>query len=146
MINLVVLSGNLGRDSELRMTNGGTAKLGFTVATTSKWKDKKTGDLKETTQWHECLLWGKQAESLHRMLTKGAMVTVHGELTYRKYEDNDGKQRKVTEIRVLTVVVHSNERRGAQKDADMAERLMAQNSQEGYTGTVDPTFDDEIPF
>lgn len=97
-MNRVHLLGNIGADPELRMTAGGTAVLKFTMATSEKWKDKGTGQLKEETQWHRIVMWGQRAETLAKMLTKGQKVCVEGKLKYGKYDDNAGVTRYTTDV------------------------------------------------
>jgi single-strand DNA-binding protein len=98
-VNKVVLIGNLGRDCELRYTDGGSAVATFNVACTETWKDK-TGQKQERTEWLRCVLWGKAAESVSEYLVKGKQVYVEGKLQTRKYEGRDGVEKTVVEIRV----------------------------------------------
>ena len=60
-VNKVILIGNLGRDPELRYTQGGTPVANFTMATTDRWKDPQSGERKERTEWHRIVVWAKQA-------------------------------------------------------------------------------------
>ena len=86
--------GNLGRDATLRRTADGTAVLGFSVATKSGFGDKAQ------TLWVDCSLWGKRGESLSPYLKKGTQVVIHGELTLREYQANDGTQRSTLACRI----------------------------------------------
>lgn len=97
-MNKVFLLGNLGADAELRDFDG-NVKLRFRLATTAKWRDKVTGELKERTDWHTLSMWGKRAEALSGMLTKGTRVMVEGRLENRSYEA-DGVTRYITEVKV----------------------------------------------
>jgi single-strand DNA-binding protein len=97
-MNKVFLLGNLGADPELKEFDG-NAKLRFRLATSAKWRDKITGELKERTDWHTLTMWGKRAEALAGILTKGARVMVEGRLETRSYEA-DGVTRYVTEVKV----------------------------------------------
>ncbi len=101
-INKVILIGNLGRDPELRYTQGGSAVTNFTLATNEKWKDKD-GNNQERTEWHRIVVWGKQAESCAQYLQKGRSVYVEGRLQTRDWEDKEGHKRQTTEITALTV-------------------------------------------
>lgn len=101
-MNKVILIGNLGRDAELRYTQGGDGVATFNLATSKKFKDR-SGDMQERTEWHRCVLWGKRAEALNQYLTKGSKLMVEGELQTRKWTDKDGHDRYTTEIRVAEV-------------------------------------------
>lgn len=119
MINQAILAGNLGSDSVLKMTDGGRAVLRFSMATTRYWKDKG-GQKKEKTAWHTVVVWGERGERLHRDLVKGALVTVVGEIEYRKHKDKDGVERYYTDIVASQVVVLSGEK-AAKKEAQAEE-------------------------
>ncbi|HSF39940.1 MAG TPA: single-stranded DNA-binding protein, partial [Thermoanaerobaculia bacterium] len=73
MLNKVMLIGNLGRDPEVRSTPSGQAVASFTLATSRRWKDK-SGQRQEQTEWHNIVVWGKQAEIAGQYLTKGKQV------------------------------------------------------------------------
>lgn len=103
-VNKAILVGNLGRDSELRYTAGGAAVATFSMATTETWNDKD-GKRQERTEWHRCVLWGKQAESLNEYLVKGKQVYVEGRLQTRKWQDKDGNDKYTTEVRVDRVTL-----------------------------------------
>ena len=90
-VNKVILIGRLGKDVELRSTQGGKAVAGFSMATNDS-KDK------EKTEWHNVVLWEKQAEVAARYLKKGSQVYVEGRLQTRKWEDKEGAQRYTTEV------------------------------------------------
>lgn len=96
-MNKVFLLGNLGDDPELRHFEGGT-KLRFRLATSESWKDKKSGDIKERTDWHTVTMWGKRAEALAKILTKGSRVMIEGRLETRSYEA-DGEKKYITEVK-----------------------------------------------
>ncbi len=102
MVNKVILIGNLGRDPEVRFTPNGQAVARFSVATTEKWRDQQ-GQLQERTEWHNVVVWGKQAESCGQYLAKGRQVYVEGRLQTRSYDDKDGVKRQITEVVAQTV-------------------------------------------
>jgi single-strand DNA-binding protein len=101
-VNKVILIGNLGRDPELRYTQGGAAVANFTVATNEKWRDKD-GNNQERTEWHRVVVWGRTAENCAQYLHKGSSVYVEGRLQTREWEDKDGNKRNTTEINALNV-------------------------------------------
>jgi len=97
-MNKVFLLGNLGADPELKDFDG-NAKMRFRLATSATWRDKASGELKEKTDWHTLTMWGKRAEALAGILTKGSRVMVEGRLETRSYEA-DGTTKYVTEVKV----------------------------------------------
>jgi single-strand DNA-binding protein len=97
-VNKVILIGNLGADPEMRATASGESVCNLRLATTDKWKDKATGDARETTEWHRVVLYRRLAEIAGEYLTKGSAVYIEGRLRTRKWQDKDGKERSTTEI------------------------------------------------
>ena len=74
-VNKVILVGNLGRDPETRFTPDNFAVANVSIATTSTWKDKNTGDRREDTEWHRVVFYGRQAEVVGQYLKKGSAVS-----------------------------------------------------------------------
>ena len=97
-VNKVILLGNLGRDPEVRFTQGGTPVANFTMATTDRWSDP-SGEKKEKTEWHRIVVWGKQAEIAGEYLRKGRPVFIEGSLQTREWTDREGNKRYTTEVR-----------------------------------------------
>jgi len=95
-VNKVILLGHLGKDAETKFTADGTAVSNFTLATNRRWKDRQTGEWKEETDWHRCVLW--RSENVSNYLLKGKQVFVEGRLQTRSYEDKDNQKRYVTEV------------------------------------------------
>jgi single-strand DNA-binding protein len=102
-INKVILIGNLGRDPELRYTQGGTAVATLNLATTRSYTKQGSNERVEETEWHRVTVWGKTAEFCNQYLSKGRQVYVEGRLQTRKYEDKDGVTRYSTEVVAETV-------------------------------------------
>ncbi|EPW8718409.1 single-stranded DNA-binding protein [Klebsiella pneumoniae] len=100
-INKVILVGHLGNDPEVRYIPNGGAVANLQVATSESWRDKQTGEMREQTEWHRVVLFGKLAEVAGEYLRKGAQVYIEGQLRTRSWEDN-GITRYVTEILVKT--------------------------------------------
>ena len=96
-INKVILVGNLGRDPEVRSTAGGTSVTNLRIATSEQWKDKQSGERKESTEWHQVVLFGRLGEIAGEYLKKGRTVYIEGRLQTRKWE-KDGIDRYSTEI------------------------------------------------
>jgi single-strand DNA-binding protein len=97
-VNKVILVGNLGRDPETRYSPDGAAITNVSLATTSQWKDKNTGEKKEETEWHRVAFFGRLAEIAGEYLKKGSQVYVEGRLRTRKWQDKEGQDRYTTEI------------------------------------------------
>ena len=97
-VNKVILLGNLGQDPEVRYTSSGDAVVNLSVATTEKWKDKATGQVKENTEWHKVGIFGKPAEVAAQYLKKGSQIYVEGRLKYKKYKDKNGIEKVNAEI------------------------------------------------
>lgn len=102
-VNKVIIVGNLGRDPETRYLPSGDAVSNINVATTDRYKDKATGEMKEATEWHRISFFGKLAEIAGQYLKKGSQVYVEGSLRTRKYTDKDGIEKFATEIRGETM-------------------------------------------
>ncbi len=96
-VNKVFLYGNLGRDPELRVLPSGSKVATFAIATTRVYTDKD-GKKQEQTDWHNIVLFGRQAEVAEQYLKKGRPVFVEGRLQTRSWEDKDGQKRYRTEI------------------------------------------------
>ena len=98
-VNKVILVGNLGRDPETRSFPNGDQVANVTIATTDRYKDKTSGEMKEITEWHRVSFFGRLAEIAGQYLRKGSQVYVEGSLRTRKWTDKDGVEKYSTEIR-----------------------------------------------
>ena len=96
-LNKAMLIGHLGRDPELKYTEGGKAVAKFSIATSEKWKDKE-GESSEKTVWHNIVAWGKQAEVINQYLSKGSPVYIEGRIENRSYDDKDGNKKYISEV------------------------------------------------
>lgn len=96
-LNKMQLIGYLGRDPEVRTTQGGTTVATLNVAATRKWRDRE-GNLVEETEWVRVVVWGKMGESAGQYLRKGSMVYIEGRLQTRPWEDKDGVKRWNTDV------------------------------------------------
>jgi single-strand DNA-binding protein len=95
-VNKVILLGHLGKDAETKFTPGGVSRSTFTIATNRRWKDQQSGEWKEETDWHNCIIW--RSENLANYLQKGKQVYVEGRLQTRSYEDKEGQKKYITEV------------------------------------------------
>ena len=140
-VNKVILIGNLGRDPEVRYTQGGSAVANFTMATTDTWQDQ-AGEKKERTEWHRIVVWGKQAEIVGEYLRKGRPVYVEGSLQTREWTDREGNKRYTTEVRAQRIqFLGRPDDRGAAAAAPAASAPPEEAGEPsgGYS-------DDDIPF
>lgn len=140
-VNKAIILGNLGRDPEVRFTQSGRAKASFPVATTDTWMDQENGR-QERTDWHNIVVWGKQAETCGQYLSKGRQVYVEGRIQTRSYDDQEGNKRYITEIvaqRVQFIGGRGGEGRSGQYESEGA------SAGGGYEAPPVPD-DDDVPF
>ena len=97
-VNKVIIVGNLGKDPETRTFPSGGRVCNVTIATSERWKDKQTGEMKEATEWHRVVFNDRLAEIAGEYLKKGRSVYVEGRLKTRKWTDKDGAEKYTTEI------------------------------------------------
>jgi single-strand DNA-binding protein len=97
-VNKVILIGNLGSDPEVRYMPSGDAVANVSLATSESWKDKSTGEMRDRTEWHRVVFFGKLAEIVKQYLHKGSKVYVEGKLRTRKWQGQDGQDRYTTEV------------------------------------------------
>lgn len=97
-INKVILIGNLGQDPDVRYMPNGNAVANLSLATFESWKDKQTGEIREKTEWHKIVIFGKLAEIAGEYLSKGSQIYIEGSLQTRKWQDQTGQDRYTTEI------------------------------------------------
>jgi single-strand DNA-binding protein len=157
-LNRVMLLGNLGADPELRMTSGGQAVLKLRLATSETYMDKNR-QRQERTEWHNVVIWGKRAEALAKILTKGSRIFVEGGLRTSSYEDRDGNKRYRTEVVSMNILLQGSGGGGggrggggggasrdvAPDDGDMSEGFRPQSGPP-QGGDFPDTDDDDIPF
>ena len=98
-LNKVVVMGVLGRDPETKQFPNGGSITTFSVATSESWKDKTTGERKQATEWHRITTNNRLAEIASKYLKKGGKVYVEGSLRTRKWKDQSGSEKEITEIR-----------------------------------------------
>ncbi|MBP0636671.1 single-stranded DNA-binding protein [Cupriavidus sp. AcVe19-6a] len=97
-VNKVILVGNLGADPETRYMPSGDAVTNLRLATTDRYKDKQSGEMKEATEWHRVSMFGKLAEIAGQYLRKGSSVYIEGRIRTRKWQDQSGQDKYSTEI------------------------------------------------
>lgn len=171
-INKVILIGHLGQDPEVRYMSNGGAVSNINIATSDTWKDKNTGENKEKTEWHRVVIFGKLAEIAGQYLKKGSQVYIEGSLQTRKWQDQNGLDRYITEIIVnVTGTMHMLGQRNSNqslskeslikndnliqkksiesiksniKKNDLSEEILKTDNLTNDTDKID--FDEDIPF
>ena len=96
-VNKVIFLGNLGTDPELRSSPSGVTTCRLSIATSTNWTDKSSGEKKEKTEWHRVVFFGRAAEVIDQYMKKGQQLYVEGRLQTSKYE-KDGIERYSTDI------------------------------------------------
>jgi single-strand DNA-binding protein len=140
-VNKVILVGNLGKDPEVRFTPSGRAVAKFPLATTDSWTDQENSR-QERTEWHNVVVWGKQAESCGQYLAKGRQVYVEGAIRSRSYDDKEGNKRYITEVVAQRIQFLGGG--GGGRGAGIAGSGGAENFDE-FGGAPMPA-DDDVPF
>ena len=97
-LNRATILGNITRDPESRTTTSGQNVVSFGVATNRRWKDQTSGEMKEQTEFHNCVAWGKLAQTISTYCKKGSKVYVEGRLQTRSWDDPQGVKKYRTEI------------------------------------------------
>jgi single-strand DNA-binding protein len=145
-VNKVILVGNLGVAPEVRYTPSGTAVANVSVATSSSWRDKQSGDMVDKTEWHRVVFFGRLAEIVGEYLNKGSKIYLEGSLRTRKWQDKNGMDRYTTEI-VASEMHMLDSKAGATAMAsnDHSESHQSFDSKPAAGGSAG-NFDDDIPF
>ncbi len=97
-LNRATILGNVTRDPETRTTTSGQSVVSFSVATSRRWKDQTSGELKEATEFHNCVGWGKLAQTIGTYVHKGSKVYLEGRIQTRSWDDPTGAKKYRTEI------------------------------------------------
>ena len=158
-INRVNISGNIGRDPELRQTQGGTQVLTFSLAVSDRKRNPQSGEWEEVTNWIPCVVFGNRAESLSRFLSKGTKCAVEGKLRQSSYKDKSGQNRSKIEVIVDEVEFMSGSKAQNQQQSQQPNNYTnqyqngsystSQHPQTGYqqsTGYQSDLSDTPIPF
>lgn len=140
-VNKVHLLGNCGRDPEIRYLPSGQAVANVSIATTSKRKDKQSGDVIEDTQWHRVTFYDRLAEIAGEYLKKGAPVYIEGRMKYGKYTDKDGVEKNTCDI-----VATEMQLLGSKGESRPAAPRPAQGQPAAKHGSGFDDFDDDVPL
>ncbi len=137
MVNKVILIGRLGKDPEVRQIDSGVKVANFSIATDESFKDK-SGERKAHTEWHNLVLWRRQAEIAEDYLRKGSLIYVEGRLRSRSWEDKEGNKRYITEVLV------DNFKMLDRKDSQQEQVQVAKPSEPESNISDQP--EDDLPF
>lgn len=132
-INKVIVLGNVGKEPETRSFDSGDTVTNFSVATSEKWKDKTSGEQKESTEWHRVSCFGKLSEIAGKYVKKGDKIYVEGSLRTRKWTDASGVEKYSTEVK-------------AEKIELLGQKSNNQPQQEAAAPAGLGAIDDDIPF
>ena len=141
-VNKVILVGTCGQDPEVKYMPSGDAVTNLSLATSEQWKDKKTGEKVEKTEWHRVVLFGKVAEIAGEYLRKGSQVYIEGKLKTREWE-KDGVKRYTTEI--VVDMQGTMQLLGGKPDGQSSAPRNASKPAPAQQQAPD-SFDDYIPF
>ena len=139
-VNIAIVVGTLGKDPEVRFTQSGRAVANFSVATNESWVGQD-GNRQERTEWHNIVVWGKQAENCGQYLAKGRQVCVQGRIQTRKWTDQNGQDRYTTEI-----VAQRVDFLGGAGGARASQETQDQGFGDPAPSFQSPPIDDDIPF
>lgn len=155
-VNKVILVGRIGQDPEIRYMPSGGAVANLTIATSESWRDKQTGEVKEQTEWHRVVVFGKLAEIVGEYVKKGSQIYVEGKLQTRKWTDSNGVEKWTTEVvlngpnAVMQMLGGKSEGgqqghpQGQPKTHSGPARQQSKPQQQSSEPPMD--FDDDIPF
>lgn len=150
-VNKVILIGHLGQDPEIRYMPSGGAVANLTLATSESWRDKQSGEMREKTEWHRVVIFGKLAEVAGEYLKKGSQIYVEGSLQTRKWTDQSGQDRYTTEVVVniggTMQMLGGGNQSGGQKPQDQGWGQPQQPQKPAPQNEPPQDWDDqEIPF
>jgi len=146
-INKVILVGTCGKDPETRYMPSGGAVTSVSLATNESWKDKKTGEKQERTEWHNITFFNRLGEIAGEYLTKGAQVYIEGSLRTEKWQDKQGNDRYTTKIIANEMQMLGGRAAGGPSHPAGQQQSQPQPANEpSPTAPIDDSFDDDIPF
>ena len=163
-LNKVMIMGNLGADPEVRYLPSGTAVTNIRVATSESWKDAKTGEKQERTEWHRITLFNRIGEIAAQYLRKGSKVFIEGSIRTNKWQDQSGADRYSTDIIASNMQLMDSKGTGgsapfdqndqmgdmpqdmaAMPSSNASSRSSAKSPEPAMAGSHD-AFDDDVPF
>ena len=152
-VNKVILVGNVGKDPETRTFNNGGKVCNFSMATSETWRDKQSGERRESTQWHNIAIFNENLiRVVENYVKKGSKLYIEGQLQTRKWQDRDGNDRYTTEVvlqrfRGELVLLDSRGEGGGSRGGYNMDQGGGSRSASTMEGPKqDFELDDEIPF
>lgn len=149
-LNQVQLIGNLGADPETRVTGSGDSVCNIRLATTDSWKDKATGEQKESTEWHRVVFYRRLAEIAGQYLKKGSQVFIQGRIKTRKWTDKDGVEKYTTEIEATEMKMLGGKRDGGNDQSGTSTERADYAAASGSSAQRQPAnvndLEDDLPF
>jgi single-strand DNA-binding protein len=151
-VNKVILVGNVGVDPQIRAMQDGNKLANLSVATSERWKDKQSGEMKSKTEWHRVVVFDPNlVDVIERFVQKGSKLYLEGQLQTRKWQDQSGADKYTTEVVLqrfrgtLTLLDRKGET-DTNFSADGDPSFQGQGSQNKQVSKSDVELDDEIPF
>lgn len=141
-LNKVTLIGNLGQDPQIREMTNGQKVASFSIATSDRWRDKQTNEVKEQTEWHRISIFAPGlVDVCDKLLQKGTKVYIEGSLKTRKYKNQQGMELTSTDVVINPFSGQLIILNGAKSNVSNGE--LNESSKEVIDA---PEIDDEIPF
>ncbi|MDP9651940.1 single-stranded DNA-binding protein [Paraburkholderia caledonica] len=145
-VNKVILVGNLGADPEVRYLPSGDAVANIRLATTDRYKDKQSGEMKEATEWHRVSFFGRLAEIVSEYLKKGSTVYIEGKIRTRKYQAQDGTDRYSTDIVADQMQMLGGRPEGGERSQPRRQESAKPAANQPPSAGGFDQMDDDIPF
>jgi single-strand DNA-binding protein len=149
-LNRVTLIGHLGADPETRAFSDGAMVCNINIATSESWKDRVTGEQKESTEWHRVVFYRRLAEIADQYLRKGSQIYVEGKLRTKKWTDKTGAERYTTQIEADELKMLGKPNSGTTVESKPRLDPVVKPTEAKPTGRSepgrDPFQDDDIPF
>ena len=142
-VNKVIIIGHLGADPETRQFSNGGSVTNISVATSEQWTDKQTGEKREATEWHRIVLFNRLGEIAAQYLRKGSQVYIEGSLQTRKWQDQNGQDRYITEIKANNMQILSGLGYSEPQPPQPPQPPISGDKGKETTTVID---DDDIPF
>ena len=152
-VNKVILLGNLGKDPDIRATQAGSRLASFSIATSTKYRNKDTQQLEDKTEWHRVVVFNdKLADICEKYLRKGSKIYIEGQLQTRKWTDNNGVDKYTTEVVIpnYSVVLTMLDTRSQSSVSDESNNNQLDSAADEAMGGSETStaeqLDDDIPF
>ena len=151
-INKVTLVGNVGNDPEVKTFQNGNKVVNLSIATSERWKDKESGELKSNTEWHRVVIFNMLlADIVEKYVKKGAKVYLEGQLQTRKWQDSNGIEKFTTEIVLqnyrgeLVLLDRTSESTSTLENHNRNEQQLNNSTKKEEKSELD-NLEDDIPF